>query len=195
MTREEFNQIFVELGWTRFRDDGDTVVTRRVKNGIIWDVLKLSSNKTLRVGPCLSIDVFDFADHLISESNNRILETSIICQTQWSEHKDGFTREDAERHSDKMLEWAASADIEAGLAALRALPTDCLGAMPVRHLAALAVAGDVETLERYRDSFAAGDRLDFVPYIDEGYIARALDFAQKRRADPNWMPDKPKLRV
>ena len=204
MTRNEISEFFIEAGWIRYRDEvGMNILVKRLNESTI-DLIPQLFSDSLSLNPSVSIDVFDKFDHLIGERDvdcngkrtaRRYVEGSIICQSNVEVRKIDYTFEDIVALSDQILEWAASADIEAGLAALRALPTDCLGAMPVRHLAALAVAGDVETLEHYRDSFAAGDRLDFVPYIDEGYIARALDFAQKRRIDPNWMPDKPKLRV
>jgi hypothetical protein len=51
--------------------------------------------------------------------------------------------------------------------------------MPLRHLAALAIAGDLQTLSRYQRSFAHGDRLNFVPYITADLIDRALSLAQR----------------
>jgi hypothetical protein len=205
MTREEINQVLISLGWVRYRDEvGDSVLTKRTEKGVVWFVTR-NNTFGIDLNPVISTDVFDKFDHIIGANDvdhytgkitrRRYAEGSVICQSQCRLHKEDYTEEDVVLMSNQILEWAASVDIEAGLADLRALPTDCLGAMPVRHLAALAVAGDVETLGRYRDSFAAGDRLDFVPYIDEGYIARALELAEKRKADPNWIPDKPKMRV
>ncbi len=53
--------------------------------------------------------------------------------------------------------------------------------MPLRHLAALAIAGDVERLNSYKNSFEKGDRLGFVPYITVDMIDRAILIAQKKR--------------
>ena len=205
MIREDINQILIRLGWTRYRDEvRDSVLTCRKNNKIVWFVTR-NHTFSVHLDPCISNDVFDKFDHIVGANDvdhytgkitrRRYADGSVICQTHVRLNKQDYNEDDIIAMSNKILEWAASVDIEAGLAALRALPTDCLGAMPVRHLAALAVAGDVETLGRYRDNFAAGDRMDFVPYIDEGYIARALELAEKRKADPNWIPDKPKMRV
>jgi hypothetical protein len=204
MNREEINKTMVELGWTQYRYDPDLVQIKRVFDRVVW-VVPVNNTFSIDMSPCISNDIFDKFTHIIGNEDvdyytgkitrRRYVSGSVICQSQCRLHKEDYTEEDVVLMSNQILEWAASVDIEAGLAALRALPTDCLGAMPVRHLAALAVAGDVETLGRYRDSFAAGDRLDFVPYIDEGYIARALELAEKRKVDPNWIPDKPKMRV
>ncbi|WP_411828772.1 DUF6990 domain-containing protein [Pseudomonas bijieensis] len=47
----------------------------------------------------------------------------------------------------------------------RKLPTEAKGGMPIRHLAALAIAGDAGRLDEYKRSFEKGDRLEFVPYL------------------------------
>ena len=72
------------------------------------------------------------------------------------------------------MSWARSLNIESGLMVYRSLPTDSKGAMPLRHLAALAIAGDVERLDGYKKNFEMGDRLGFVPYITDGMIDRAV---------------------
>ncbi len=51
--------------------------------------------------------------------------------------------------------------------------------MPLRHLAALAIAGDVSCLANYQFSFEQGDRLGFVPYVTQNMIGRALLIANK----------------
>ncbi|WP_414858990.1 DUF6990 domain-containing protein [Pseudomonas aeruginosa] len=65
--------------------------------------------------------------------------------------------------------------------AYRALPTNSKGAMPLRNLAALAIAGDVSCLANYQFSFEQGDRLGFVPYITQDMIERALLIARNVR--------------
>jgi hypothetical protein len=50
----------------------------------------------------------------------------------------------------------------------------------IRHLAALAQAQDVETLENYRHAFGSGNRLNFVPMINMAMIDRALELAKKQ---------------
>ncbi|RMQ97899.1 hypothetical protein ALP94_02834 [Pseudomonas savastanoi pv. glycinea] len=81
--------------------------------------------------------------------------------------------------SESAISWARSQNIESGLMFYRNLPTDSKGAMPLRHLAALAIAGDVERLDGYKKSFEVGDRLGFVPYITDAMIDRALLKANK----------------
>ncbi|MFV9439627.1 DUF6990 domain-containing protein [Pseudomonas aeruginosa] len=53
--------------------------------------------------------------------------------------------------------------------------------MPLRHLAALAIAGDVSCLANSQFSFEQGDRLGFVPYITQDMIERALLIARNVR--------------
>lgn len=91
----------------------------------------------------------------------------------------GVPKEDVIRIAQDALAWASAQDVEAGLAAYRALPTDAKGAMPLRHLASLVLAGDVERLQSYRRSLDKGDRLGFVPYITTDMIERAISIAQE----------------
>ena len=93
------------------------------------------------------------------------------------------------------MDWATKADLDAGIAALLDKEASGRGAMPARRLAALAGTGSVEVLEGYSRAFARGDRLGFVPYIKDGHIAAALDFARQRNEQPDWLPHSPKLCV
>lgn len=82
------------------------------------------------------------------------------------------------------VNWAKSQDIESGLKKYRELPTDSKGAFPLRHLAALAVAGDASRLNDYVNSFLQGDRLGFVNYITQGFIDRACEIAKSKSQRP-----------
>lgn len=81
--------------------------------------------------------------------------------------------------SGDIVSWAMSQDLKHGLDEYRRLQTSSKGSLPLHHLAALAVTGDVERLSKYKDSFNRGDRLGFVPYISECMIDRALRWAGK----------------
>ena len=105
----------------------------------------------------------------------------VILSNELPEKLVSISVEDVLQLSDKAISWARSQNLEAGLATYRGLPTDSKGAMPLRHLAALAIAGDVERLEGYKHSFEKGDRLGFVPYITVDMIDRAILIAQKYR--------------
>ena len=80
---------------------------------------------------------------------------------------------------EKIINWAKVQDLQAGIDAYAALPTNSIGVYPVYHLAALAVNKDQATLLNYLTHFKAGDRLDFVPYITQDYIERAYELACK----------------
>jgi hypothetical protein len=114
---------------------------------------------------------------------------SIIVRNSIPEKIADFSPNDVVKLSDDAISWGFSQDIEAGLTAYRLLQTDSKGAMPLRHLAALAIAGDVQTLSSYQRSFALGDRLGFVPYITADILDRALSVAQSpernRFSDPS----------
>jgi len=76
------------------------------------------------------------------------------------------------------MSWAKKQDLSKALHDYALLPTDAPGARPIWHLAALAILKDVEKLKSYQDSFEAGDRLGFVPYVTKEYIERAVVLAK-----------------
>lgn len=206
-TKVDFIGILKDLGWRPGRDEvGDRNVERRLGDIVIHALVGRRSTRyagnpsgvlILGLSPWVTTDALSAAYTLMVSPKKRVSDPCIIDQSgSFVIELPVIKREDVVAHSDAVIAWAKSCDIGAGLKALRDLPTNSIGAMPARHLAALAEAGDVETLTRYRDSFAAGDRAGFTcNYITEDYIARALDFAQHRRADRNWLPKRPRLRV
>ncbi|MDU9407347.1 hypothetical protein RTH74_07035 [Pseudomonas sp. zfem001] len=103
----------------------------------------------------------------------------VIVSNEIPEKLAGFSVSDVLRLSEKAISWANAQNLEAGLAAYRDLPTDAKGAMPLRHLAALAIAGEVSRLGSYRQSFEKGNRLGFVPYITSAMLDRAISIAQE----------------
>jgi hypothetical protein len=98
----------------------------------------------------------------------------IIVSNDIPEKIANFSAVDVVRLSQAAITWAISQDVEKGLAAYRALPTDSKGALPLRHLSALAIAGNIKKLEEYKCSFEQGDRLGFVPYISLEMLERAI---------------------
>ncbi|AGI26880.1 hypothetical protein H681_25065 [Pseudomonas sp. ATCC 13867] len=105
----------------------------------------------------------------------------VIVSNELPEKLSELSANDVVRLSEKAVSWAHAQNLEDGLAAYRNLPTDAKGAMPIRHLAALAIAGEVDRLESYRRSFEQGDRRGFVPYITSEMLDRAIFIAQKYR--------------
>lgn len=90
-----------------------------------------------------------------------------------------FTESDIVSISNELLEWAKQQNVEEGLSIFCNYPTDAVGNMPLKHLGALAIAKDVNRLNYYLESFKAGNRLGFVPYITQDFIERALKIAEE----------------
>jgi len=86
--------------------------------------------------------------------------------------------------AEQVIDWARNVDISSEIKRHARLSTSSKGAMPLRHLAALALLGATEKLEMYRASFESGDRLGFVPYISIEMIERALEIARANNAHP-----------
>lgn len=84
--------------------------------------------------------------------------------------------------SEESVAWAEAQDLDKALRDHAALPTNAPGARPIWHLAALALLGDVTKLKSYQASFAAGDRLGFVNYVNKDYIDRSVALAEELAA-------------
>lgn len=85
--------------------------------------------------------------------------------------------------SDEAVAWTRRQKIDQALeehASQWTKSPDVWPVQPVRHLAALAVLGDVRRLTRYRDSFDAGDRAGFPPQVDRDCICHALALAERK---------------
>ncbi|MCQ0970248.1 hypothetical protein MLD63_07415 [Paracoccus sp. TK19116] len=183
MKKKEFIAELKSLGWTQQRTDGETFY-RYAKDDRLIDV-----NPTIRpmvgrtmVAPGVSVttEAFIAATDAVSGKN----EGGYPLVVPWPP-QDGVyvTQLDAEvvaEISQQSIDWGMAQDLDAALASMCAYATDEPGSRPLLHLAALALAGETEKLESYRQSFEAGDRLGFVPYIDIGYIERALALAKER---------------
>lgn len=206
-TRDDLVAYFEQLGWTPGRDEvGDRNAEMRINDKILHPLLsrrdtRYSGNPNgfllFEMGGWITCDAISAAYTLMHYPKKRFSHNCPVENSPDYKIRQPLVYEDdVKAISDAYIEWGRNYDMAAGLKALRDLPTDSIGDMPARHLAALAAHGDVEALTRYRDSFAAGDRAGFVcNYITADYINIALDFAQHRRVDPNWLPNKPKMRV
>ncbi|WP_313282762.1 DUF6990 domain-containing protein [Stenotrophomonas indicatrix] len=173
-----------EQGWVCGRDEvGDyfcimNVGHRQVQ--VIPYVGKRSDHFRVSLMPSISSEEFSTTVGLIlGEGRDHV---PVIVSNELPEKLVELSANDVSRLSEKAITWAHAQSLEDGLAAYRNLPTDAKGAMPLRHLAALAIAGEVDRLESYRRHFELGDRLGFVPYITSEMIDRAISIAQKHRA-------------
>ncbi|BGD47476.1 MULTISPECIES: DUF6990 domain-containing protein [Pseudomonas] len=171
------------LGWRCDKDEaGDYFCLMdigEVQVQIIPTIGKRSDHFRVSLMPSVSTKNFTAAvAFVLGEASNYV---PIIVSNDVPEKIVDFSLDDVVRLSQSAISWASAQDIEKGLAAYRALPTNSKGAMPLRHLAALAIAGDVSCLANYQFSFEQGDRLGFVPYITQDMIERALLIARNVR--------------
>ncbi|TFF42015.1 hypothetical protein [Pseudomonas sp. RIT623] len=171
------------LGWRCGKDEvGDCFCLMDVGDvqvQIIPAIGKRSDHFRVSLMPSVSTRSFTAAAaFVLGEARDYV---PIIVSNDVPEKIVDFSLDDVVRLSRSAISWASAQDIEKGLAAYRALPTNSKGAMPLRHLAALAIAGDVSCLAHYQFSFEQGDRLGFVPYITQDMIARALLIARDVR--------------
>jgi hypothetical protein len=205
---DDFTGALKQLGWTLWHDEvGDRCAEIRVNSLVLSVVIgwkdyrnnRFSENKHLvfSMGGSVTTDAASAVYTLMKYPKKRIASDCIILQREAPIiRKPVVTYHDVKEMSDDLILWATECDIDAGLANLFNQDANQSGAYPLRHLAALAANGNVETLTRYLESFKTGGRAGFrALYITEDYIKTALDFAQRRRADPNWLPNKPKMRV
>lgn len=181
MKEKEVMPILETLGWKAGRDEvGDNFALIRrgdVQLRVIPFIGKRADHFRVAFMASVSTKTFSSAAEFIFGSKDD--HEPIIVTNGVEEKVENFSANDVVALSEGTISWGFSQDIEAGLAAYRALQTDAKGAMPLRHLAALAIAGDLQTLSRYQRSFAHGDRLNFVPYITADLIDRALSLAQR----------------
>lgn len=182
MKIKEILPVFESLGWSCGKDDvGDHFCLMCLEGAqvqIIPTIGKRSGYFRISLSPSVSSEEFTAAAAFILGRDGG--HEPIVVSSVMPEKLIELNFEVIVRLSQSVISWASVQDIEKGLAVYRALPTDSKGALPLRHLAALAVAGDVERLAKYQFSFVQGDRLDFVPYVTQEMISRALSLAQDR---------------
>ena len=173
--------VLEDLGWKCDKDEaGDFYCLLEYGDGqlqIIPTIRKCSDHFRVSLMPSISTKRFSAAaSKILGES---IDHDPIVVSNLEDNKIPVVSKEDIVRIAEKVLSWASAQDIEAGLAIYRDLPTNAKGARPLRHLAALALAGDVERLQSYKRSFDRGDRLDFVPYISVEMIERGIVIAKE----------------
>lgn len=183
MKEEDVVSILKEQGWVCSKDEvGDYFCVTDV-GGVQLQVLPSVGKRSdhYRVSLMPSISSKEFSAAVSSILGERGGNTPVVVSNEAPEKLSNFSSDDVIRLSERAMSWAHSQNLDAGLAVYRNLPTDSKGAMPIRHLAALAIAGDIGCLAGYKDSFQRGDRLGFVPYVTANMIERALLIAQKSK--------------
>lgn len=184
MNEKDVVLVLKEQGWVCGKDEvGDYFCIanfghRQVQ--VIPYVGKRSDHFRVSLMPSISSKEFSIAVGLILDEVRDYVP--VVVSNDPPEKLVELSASDLSRLSEKAISWAHAQSLEDGLAAYRNLPTDAKGAMPLRHLAALAIAGKVDRLESYQRNFELGGRLSFVPYITSEMIDRAISIAQKHRA-------------
>ena len=176
MTETEACAILQAQGWACGKDEvGDLFCIRCLGNiqiQIIPTIGKRSDHFRVSLMPSISSTEFSDAVAFIFGKGKDF--SPVIVSNETPQKLETICADDIVELSDRALSWAQNQDIDTGLALYRSLPTDAKGAMPLRHLAALAIAQDVDQLEDYKQSFKQSERLGFVPYITVEMIERSL---------------------
>ncbi|TXR48436.1 DUF6990 domain-containing protein [Phyllobacterium endophyticum] len=181
MLQNDIVLAFKELGWQTGKDEGgDNFAILDLGDILLQTIPRLrpiTGGKTLDYGG--SISTPEFTNTVAKIFSRKEFHASLIVGWELKPlRQPDFTFEDIRALSTRLIEWAKSQDVDAALKRLRESRTDSKGTEPLYHLAALALAGDVDKLDYYQRSFEAGDRLGFVPYISKEMIDRAVEIAK-----------------
>lgn len=197
-TQADLAKAFAARGWRVTRDEtsmpcGELRLGDRVLLAILT---KRSPVFAFHLGGWVTTDAISAAYTLMLYPRKRITESCVLARSpQIDIEKEVADDADIDVAIAKWIAWGQRVDCDAAMKVLLDKEANGLGDMPARHLAALAATGAVEVLQGYADAFASGNRLGFVPYITADHVATALAFAEHRRADPDWLPRSPKMRV
>ncbi len=172
-------EVLKTLGWEGSSCDGDRIAKYQLSDRIVrlvYKVTRLPDQQRLVIVPSVLDASFSNACAKVGDLDGQ----RILFVRSWN--FPGLNApEILEKHvrqaSASAIAWAKEQDLEKALHERTELPTNSPGTFPVQHFAALALTGDVDRLKSYLESFDAGDRLGFVPYITRDYIVRALELA------------------
>jgi hypothetical protein len=185
MKMKKIIEVFRSLGWKFARDEvGDFV--GRMKMGafqqqIIPAIKRGRDDYYASLMTSVSTEEFSSAVAYVYGRKSEFIP--VIVRHGGPQHVGDLSAQLLAQLSDEALEWGQCQDLERGLEEYRSLPTDAKGEMPLRHLAALAIAGDVSRLSTYVDKVRGGDSLGFVPYIKLEMIERALILAEHKKVE------------
>lgn len=178
MTQKEIIEIFLQIGWKKKRSEciydlGDRFVQ------ILPKLKILTERDKLALSPCVSTVAFQSAIKEISGLKS--VDTPIVGDFRENDfvYSQQLKYEDIVSVSDDILRWASGVDIVSVLESFREIPTNAVGDQSLKHLTALALLGDSITLDRYKRSFASGDRLGFIPLVTADFIDRALIISER----------------
>lgn len=183
MEEKDIVSVLSEQGWICSKDEvGDYFCVTDV-GGVQLQIIPSVGKRSdhFRVSLISSISSKEFSEAVSIILGDGGGNTPVIVGNEAPEKLSSFSSDDVIRLSENAVSWARSQSIDEGLAVYRKLPTEAKGAMPIRHLAALAIAGDAGRLDEYKRNFEKGDRLGFVPYITSDMIDRALMIAKESK--------------
>ena len=180
MTEKEACAILQAQGWACGKDEvGDRFCIRCLGNIQVQIIPAIGKRRDhFRVSFMPSISSTEFSDAVAFIFWEGKVFSPVIVSNETPQKLETISADNVVELSDRALLWAQNQDIDAGLALYRSSPTDAKGARPLRHLAALAIAQDVDQLADYKKSFEKGERLGFVPYITIEMIERSLQIAR-----------------
>ncbi|WP_156759373.1 DUF6990 domain-containing protein [Microbacterium karelineae] len=191
MTQPDVIETVRGLGWSVHRVAGGpecrfTLLDRMLT---ITPRVRTGSVQTLRLNPGVGTAAFDRAYDAVSGDRDRVTHPFLHdFGDTGTIRTDRLSEGDVRSACARILDWAAAQDLDQEVRRLSEAPTDSPGNLPVMHLAALALTGQLDRLREYAASFARGDRLGFVPYIDRGHLERAISHAMPRAADERDAP-------
>lgn len=182
MRTRDVTPVLKALGWKAYTDEvGDKYTHNELSDRvveIIYSVRRGLDHQDFRAMLSVSTDAFSIAYKRIDNETGTY--APLIVAWKGLDIRASEILEDHVRQaSEEAIAWAKEQDLAAGLQKHAALPTTAPGTGPVLHLAALAVLRDVTKLKSYQASWAAGDRLGFVPYVTKDYIDRAVSLAEE----------------
>jgi len=182
MKIKEAAEIFKAIGWRTFTDEGHRCAVFSLPDRIVEIIYGIDRVTRQEFTAMLSLSTEEFSLACRKIHNSRDTYEPLIRLRNGLEICDDeiIKPEHIYQASREAISWAEEQDLHQGILDYAALPTNCIGALPLRHLAALALLGDLEKLKFYQASFEAGERLDFVPYITKDYIDRAVMLAEQK---------------
>ena len=182
MMTKEVNAELKRLGWHLFSSNGERWGEYELPDRymtMFYKVKHLVSGQRLEIRPGVSTRSFQIVYTIIEAGNGYAPPLDFYHVPEKGSLVESITPYYIETLLSPAIEWARSRDIVAPIKKMLDFPTSAKGDGPIRHFTALAMTGDIEKLQYYQSSFAAGDRLGFVPYVDLSYIERAIKVAEE----------------
>ncbi|GAB3621022.1 hypothetical protein GCM10027417_22830 [Glutamicibacter endophyticus] len=183
LSQRETIRVLQELGWMPLKVAGGAECRMVQADRVLTILPKLTtgSRQTVRLNPGVGTYEFDRAYATISGRQGGYTQPIVHAFGEVGVvHAELLTPEDIRGLSGRVIAWGQNQNLDAFVHELCTAATDSPGNLPVKHLAALSLAGDLDRLEHYLAAFERGDRLGFVPYIDTGYLERAITYATSK---------------